>query len=320
MGILDPKTRIFDTFLTVQGREQLAQGKFRAEYYSFSDSGALYLEDTLVSGSLGVTDRFCLEAGSLPQDQVSFEADDAGHLIAGRALDQVYSGSGFRYIQGKGGTLVGDGTKVTSLGFASLAGRLLDSSIRNWENLMVLGSPDQFDDRFDEFLVSTPNLKFDIVNDRPISQDSVQSIGINEVESLWQDKRLSHIPNFKFLPPVNRSRIGFQERALLGRFQNTRQLEIQSWQDLEPELSRLDAIGYRREVSFVETSRDNNLFCQFFELNSGQIIKLDIIDFGEFSVPDDQDNPARHVFFVGKVFQDDYGTSTFVNLFTLVWR
>lgn len=321
MGILDQKTRIFDTILTVQGREQLAQGKFRGEYYSFSDSGAVYLEDTVVSGSgLGLTDRLVLEAGSVPQDQVTFEADDSGNLIAGKALDQVYSGSLFRYVAAKGGTITGDGTKLTATDFASVSSRLLESSFQNWRNLQILGSPDRIDERFDEFQVSNPSLTFQVLRDRPIPESGVQVIGVDEVESLWQDKRLSHIPNFLYLPPVNRPRLGYETRAPLGDWVNTQQQRIQGWEDLQEELEVLEATGYKQEVRFTETSRENNLFSQWFELESGAVVKLDVIDFGEFFVSGDMEHPTRHVFFVGKVYTDSLGTSTFVNLFTMVWK
>ena len=51
-GILNPKQRIFDSIVTQEGRAQIASGKLKAEYYSFSDSGAIYQLDTIISGGL----------------------------------------------------------------------------------------------------------------------------------------------------------------------------------------------------------------------------------------------------------------------------
>ena len=57
---------------------------------------------------------------------------------------------------------------------------------------------------------------------------------------------------------------------------------------------------------------------QMFETGDGKFLKLDVIDFGEFNVPEDEARPNKHVFFVGKVFIDTYGMPTFINIFTIV--
>ena len=43
-----------------------------------------------------------------------------------------------------------------------------------------------------------------------------------------------------------------------------------------------------------------------------------MIDFGEFEDADPF-SPGKHIFFVGKVFDDDEGDTTFINLFTVVF-
>jgi hypothetical protein len=43
-----------------------------------------------------------------------------------------------------------------------------------------------------------------------------------------------------------------------------------------------------------------------------------MIDFGEFA-DDDPFSPGKHVFFLGKLFDDDTGDKTFLNLFTVVF-
>ena len=55
-----------------------------------------------------------------------------------------------------------------------------------------------------------------------------------------------------------------------------------------------------------------------FELNDNKFKKLDIIDFGTFNDPDDLARPEKHVFFIGKVFVDNNGSPSFVNLFTVI--
>ena len=37
-GLLDPKKRVLDTFMTEEGRKQASTGRMRVEYVSFSDA------------------------------------------------------------------------------------------------------------------------------------------------------------------------------------------------------------------------------------------------------------------------------------------
>jgi hypothetical protein len=56
---------------------------------------------------------------------------------------------------------------------------------------------------------------------------------------------------------------------------------------------------------------------QMFETGNGKFLKLDVIDFGEFST-DETSRANKRVFFIGKVFLDSVKMPTFVNLFTMV--
>lgn len=311
-GILDSKTRIFDTIVTQEGRRQLSSGKMKAEFYSFTDGFSIYSTDTINTGSnLDETYRICFEATSLPQDQVTFEADDSGKLADFRSsgvkilAGQIFSGSNVELITGSQ--------------FASLSSNLLSSaSIDAFSKLRILGSPDFFEQRYNEFLIGNDTFSFTISDKMPISSSEMQQANIDQIESLFMDKRLSHIPNFKYLPPVNRAKIGGTTSSL-GIFPSLGQAPIESIDDLLEELNYSKDMGFQETVTFYQTSKQNNLVGQFFEVSGDTIIKLDVIDFGEFSVPNDQENPTRHVFFVGKVFLDSTGTSTFVNMFTLVF-
>lgn len=312
-GILDSKTRIFDTFVTQEGRRQFASGKMKAEFYSFTDGHAIYQTDTINTGSrLDETYRICFEASSLPQDQVAFEADDSGKLMAFRSsgvtiqAGQLFSGS--------------LGQFVTGSDFASLSTDLLSSaSIDAFSRLRILGSPDFFDQRFNEFLIGNDNLHFTITNHLPISSSALQTNKIDNIESLFMDKRLSHVPNFKYLPPVNKARIG-NSTSSLGVFPSLGQAPILTNADLENELRYSEQIGFKETVTFLQTSKQNNLLCQMFEVAGNSLTKLDVIDFGSFTVPNDLEHPTKHVFFVGKVFIDNTGTTTFVNMFSLIFE
>ena len=63
------------------------------------------------------------------------------------------------------------------------------------------------------------------------------------------------------------------------------------------------------------------MLLQIYEKNNdiNEMIKLDIVDAGEFEDNLDSNRPKKHVYYVGKVYLDKDDNSTFVNLFTLIW-
>lgn len=313
-GILDSKTRIFDTIITQEGRRQIARGKLKAEYYSFTDGHAIYNNDTIISGSsVDETYRACFEATPMPYDQITFEADDSGKLMQFRGLNdisiqagQIYSGS--------------SNELLTDNAFASTATEILTSaSIDSFKQLRILGSPEFFRRDNNDFLIGNDKYKFTITDALPISSSAGQEGYIDQMESLFMDKRLSHIPNFQYLPPVNKARAG-STTTPLGVFPSLGQAPIQTIEDLEQELEFSRSKGFEQISTFYETSTQNNLVCQMFEVSGNSIVKLDIIDFGLFSTPTNAESPTKHVFFVGKVFTDTTGAATFVCLWTVIFE
>ena len=208
-GLLDPKTRVLDTIITNEGRRQAATGKMNVEYVSFSDAGAIYALDTLVSGGLDFTSRIAFEAGNLPQDSIVFETDDSGNLLA----NFVDGDSGYKVRAGKVFPVLTGSTRfeapfISGSQFASLATTLLSASLNNFKNLSLLASPDPLDVNYNEFIIDKKNIEFKISDTKPISNSAIQEIDIDKVESIFFDKRLSHVPNFQYLPPINKPRTG----------------------------------------------------------------------------------------------------------------
>jgi hypothetical protein len=298
-GILDPKTRILDTVVTLEGRRQIASGKLKAEFFSFTDAGTYYaLTDT---NSTSSDTRILLESSNLPQDQITFETDDSGKLVV-KELRQV-SGSIVSVVGGQ--FFSGSNSLSSSQELNDIAYSLLSSSIDNFNNLYLLGSSDLVEDKPNTFQVFPTEFSFGINSETELPEGSLDNI-----ESLFADKRMSHVPNYQYLPPVNKARPG-QAPNPLGQFVKLNQEPIETFADLN--LGQLQS----QEVSFLETSPQNRVVCQFFELASNKMTKLDVIDFGVFTTPDSQE--TKHVFFAGKLFVDSFGSHTFVNMFTLVW-
>jgi len=285
----------------------MASGDFDIKFFSFTDSDAYYKGD-VASGSADASARIYLEAiSNLPQDMITFEADDSGLLKPFRSTLGVES------VAGKILSSSTDfATVVTGSAFASMSGLLMSGSLQNLKNLQMISTIDRSKDNIDNILIVGPDkLTFQMTNKSPIPENETKKASIDEIESLFYDKRLSRIPNFKFMPPVNKSGSS-RSRSQIGDFDNLSQGEILSFSQLEMDLSGRDS----RQVSFSRTSPENNLSIQFFDQRYDSLLKLDAIDFGEFL----DDNIIKRVFFVGKVFVDSFGSHTFVNLFTLIFE
>jgi len=303
-GILNNKERILDSIVTLEGRRQIIGGKLKIEFASFSDRFTFYEAD-VASGSSDASERIFFESVSLPQDQITFEADDSGRLLA-------FEGRNFtKIVQGK--PVVSGSFLTDKSQFASTAEGLLKDSFNNFTNLRSIGSNEFFrDDK--NFVISPLSCEFTITDQKPIKPSEIQSISVSKAESFFQDRRLSHIKNFKFLPPKNKPTITDPQGSLIGEFRPLSQPEILSIKELKESLSNKDF----ETIYFSETSRINNIFCQFFEITGYNIKKLDVIDFGSF--PSEERDEDFHVFFVGKIYVDKFGRSTYINIFTLIFE
>jgi hypothetical protein len=318
-GILNPKSRILDTIVTLEGRRQMVGGKFKIEYVTFTDAATFYRGD-IVSGSDDASNRLFFECAILPQDQIAFEADDSGKL------SPFKNTSGLQLAHGKILSGSADGFVIMSgSDFASTSETLLASSLDNFRNLQSLGTVDSiFED--EEFEISHTGISFQVTDENPISDPSEQSANINHIESFFQDEKLTNIINFRYLPPLNKvadSTLSLtkavKEKYSLGNYPAIGPLQALTYDKVLEEVEQARKKGNVKTVRFDPTNNLNRLASQFFEVRTNELLKLDVIDFGLFKV-DDQFSPTRHVMFVGKVFEDDFGTHTFVRLFTLVFR
>ena len=76
----------------------------------------------------------------------------------------------------------------------------------------------------------------------------------------------------------------------------------------------------KEPVYFDRTSNKNNVIAQVFQVTDSTVSKLDVIEFGEMkSETEEGDSLTNKVFFAGKTFFDNRGTTCFVNLFTFVF-
>lgn len=301
-GILDPKSRIMDVVLTQQGRRQIASGRMKIEYASFTDLGASY--DATIDYSIeDPSGKVYLEAFSdVSSDMITFETDDAGYL-------RPFTGDGAAV--SAGGNLLSGSTSLT--GSISPASDFLLQSITQslgWNQ--IIGTNDPFAETTG-FQVSQPSVTFNVRDGFPFdhSRGDVEYASLNTIESLQNDMRLSNLPNFKYLPPVNG--VGVLAGTTLASYPNYNENSDTDRIAMQSRLSQLESA----EITFLETSSENNFIMQAFEISGlSSITKLDAIDYGYRSALDNPQKLVRTIF-LGKVYIDTSSDPTFVNMFTL---
>lgn len=307
-GILDSKKRILDVVLTEEGRKQVARGDLRIDSYSFSDAGTYYRGD-IASGSADATVRLQFESSNLPQDSITFESNDDGRLLSFKnsAGIQLNDGSIIEFTT----SVTSSATFLKGSEFTDSVDELLVSSIGNFNKLQLLATRDNlFDDS--AFGLSSSAVEFLIKDDSPIEDRSLWTANVNNEESLFNDPRLARSLNFRYLPPSNGGGSDLGTYPPLG----TTNGNLVTYEQLKVELDAFEQLGLSKTIKFDPTSRENNLFMQFFEQNYNQLSKLRIIDFGKFRT---STNSLVHVFFAGNLFVDDKQSHTFSHVFTMVF-
>ncbi len=320
-GILNSKERIIDFIMTEEGKRQASSGQMKIEFASFTDMHTFYE----VSSSIGSGDpralpgvaedassRLYFEASNRFQDVIVPELEAGNSLRPFRTSDFTFSGK----ILASGTFNVGFAEKLNILTGSKITNesmRSLNGITNNFVQQRILGTEDVFSDTTGfELSLSTGSFSFN--QSTKYGRTDTGTASLDDTPSLFADRRFSHMPNFRYMPPLNPIQPGKTEAAPLGLYAKLNEPHFLSIQDLEDHLSQKNYVS----IEFSDTSRDNNLVGQMFEFDSTGIEKLSIVDFGEFG-DNDPYSPGKRVFFVGKVLKDDSGSETFLNIFTVVF-
>lgn len=313
-GILDSKQRVMDVMITDEGRAQAASGELTIKYVTFTDRHTFYETDTPLLDDAVANDasgRIYFECSSRHQDQIVVETIDAGVIKPFRSTDFDLSQENLISGLTAEGVASEDITVYSGSNFVENSNSFIDDLTKNFSEQQILGTYDPFSDST-EFTLNNTSLAFTISNNNPVASDS-ENVRLENIESIFQDKRFSTLPNFLYLPPENAPRTGERYGRKLGNYVNWNQKPILTFQELLSQLSNKEYY----DIEFVETSRENNIVAQPFEFSEFGVKKLCVVDYGEF--PDeDPTSPGKRVFFVGKIFKDAFGSSTFVNIFTII--
>lgn len=331
-GILDSKTRIMDVVLTVEGRRQLAAGKFVPQFASFTDRHLFYAKDA-VSGSDDASSYIYFEAGNRNQDQIVIENDDSGALVPYDGNTTRVSSDGRVYSASIQTLTAGAETynrvnydAVTS-SFGSMFELVSGSILVSLTDQQIIRTRFAYE-RYDEFKLSTGSVTFRRNNFVPFR--GTQPTGqVGALDPFIIDRQLSHLDNFQFLAPVYRDDSNIQQN--LGNYDPIESIDPLTYSELLTSLIGKDPqspLKEKQAVDFAQTSLQSNIFMQIFEGSTtdsngvAMLKKLDCIDFGEFKDENDKQRPFKRVFFVGKVYanenSDSYQAPAFVNLFTIV--
>lgn len=309
-GILDKKTRFMDTFLTDRGRQELAKGELRFSFATISDYGTFY-DSSLASPTVAsdATVRIQFEACNRPQDLVIPEFDSDGGMF--------FPAGPFDIVNGQLSVLSGSSTGlIKGQSLVSSASEAVSDSMNSFLDMRPLRSEEPVE-KSTGFSISETSKTFLVDASKPIPKARPNSVMLDNAESLWQDRKLSHVLNFQHLPPVNKV-----SRRKLKKYPKLQQPAPLSYDDLRKELdgdsTSWTGVGSPAQIKFEKTSNTNNLVCQVWEVTSASMNKLRMIDFGDFEDSDPY-SPGKHVFFIGKLLNDDSGDETFINLFTVVF-
>lgn len=306
-GILNSKSRMLDTILTREGRRQIASGDLRIKFVTFTDRHTFYSQED-EDASDDASDRIYIESFHRSQDQIIFETDDEGRFLP-------FDGSDVKIRRGKLYRASGPAHKeITGEEMPEAIYELLSSSANNFSDQRVIATKDIYSDT-NGFEVRPRSILFEVNDVKPFAQNEISEIEIEKVESLHQDKRLQHLPFYKYLPPVNKPKAGYIDGEPLGYYARLNQDAPMTYEDIIEDLEGKDNVM----IEYLDTSMENNLVMQLLEVKENGVEKLALIDCGEFP-SNDADNDGIRVYFAGKVFEDGNGMQTFVNMFTILFE
>lgn len=323
-GILDSKERVMDFIITQEGKRQAGQGELKVKFASFTDLHTFYE----TSGSAEIpqladdaSGRIFFEAFSRYQDVVVPELEAGYSLRPFRTSDFDVVGKSIA----SGTFQVGFINRINVITGSELFQALpnvLNGIEKSFTEQRIIGSIDEYSFS-QEFVPQPAQAQFQINDATPYlrtSQDSSDaSVNIDDVPSIFNDKRFSRFPNFLYLPPENLPFPGQEIGTKLANYPVLNEKPIQTIEDITNGLTGKQS----QTITFDPTSRYNNLVCQIFENSTLGVDKLSIIDFGTFNdenpgSPEALQSPGRRVLFAGKIRRDSTGAETFICIFTIV--
>lgn len=296
-GILDTKERVLDTIITPVGRAQIAAGELKIEYASFTDRQMYYT--TSSNGELvDPGGRIYFESYSTDADLIVPELDADANLSPIQTDDFTLFGG--NVASGSGNVIQGN--------VRTYADSLPLDAINSLNRQMILGTRNVMKNEIVSSFNITPSSATFYTNQiDTVSSSTIATASLNDIESLWQDFRVTNTKNYQYLPPIT------ENGGQIGNYTKINQDPPETFADITNNLAGMQS----QEFTFSNTRTSNDILGQIFEVSEKKLSKLVIIDGGTFEV-DGVSNP--HVFYAGKLYRDSIGSLTFINIFTLVFK
>ena len=315
-GILDPKTRVMDFMLTHLGREQASQGELNVAYATLTDRATFYSSGSILGVADDASERIYFEAASSPYDMITVEVDFDGQIKTFRADEFTLRGGNVvtasAYV---GNTAVLDRDQIIDA-----SSKILNSITASLDNTQYIRTSDLFN-KDQDFIAEPKNLYYSFNDDPDLPPDGKDVVHVDNMESLFQDEKLAHIPNFNFLPPRNSPSPENLDGEPMGNYMSFRDKSLDGNRFFRKEVQKIwNSVkkGYeRRKIYFKQRTSDNNIVMQPFEFTHDGISKLSIIDGGSYK---NRSRERRKIYYLGKLMADSKDTTVFVHIFTLVFR
>jgi len=303
-GILDPKERVLDTIITPTGRAQIASGELRIQFASFSDRQMYYS-----TSSIGEIDdpgaRLYFESYATDSDLIVQELDEDANL------NPVQTDTFTLY----GGSVVSGSALQGNVRL--YADSLSEDSINSLTRQMIIGTRHVIKNAVtDAFSITPSEATFYTSHVRKQARKKPRTptrASLDDIESLWQDYRVTNAPNYQFLPPQNKPLPSEVTGSTIGNYTKINQDPPANLDEVYKKLEGKQV----QKFTFSNTRTTNDILAQVFEISDKKLDKLVIIDGGSFELNNGV-NP--HVFYAGKLYRDTVGALTFINIFTLVFE
>ena len=302
-GILDSKSRVFDTLVTSEGRRQIASGELQIKFASFTDRQVVYASGT--DGYLEDPGRtIYFEAHSDNNDSVIIETDTDGTLMPFKS-DEYTAHNGYFFASGS----------TAQTGSIDLISKeIMANAVDSFSRQMIIGTNPMYPSAFNSSFSVVPNKETFYINDTtPVPSGSLKTQYIDDLPSIFQDGRFSNFRNYLFLPPITK-RASNMPGDKLGDYSKINATMTRS--AFKTSLPKYP----QRRFYFDKNSSDSNLIGQIFEQHGNKLEKLALLELGVYSnnrVSNPESSPSAHYYYAGKLYRDSAGNLIFVNLFIL---
>lgn len=318
-GILDKKSRLFDYQLTTDGRRQIKNNDLRFVYASFSDKSIVYLEDeeksidkkNIIDGS----EKLFLPLESTTKENSTLVNEFKFTFTpTEKSYTDLYDFS------------VDESSSFIDIAKNKVIKESIGTKISNEKIILTKSgfSPSTFSFKI---ITTSENSEFNFKNTLNINQYPTiltATTSVNNIASVYNDKRFFHKINFMKMPPINNSEQDVFERNSfkdLVSFDNKSNIDFmfksfdekitfQNENDRKKSIKdMIDVMNnskefIKKEYHLIEEDNIDTFFIEMFEANqiddnNGQLEKLLFIKLEE--IYDNYTNSYKDVYLVGKL-------------------